>query len=55
MFREMFRIVSLHKIRPLIEKFPLSKADEAVDKLVNGHVRYRQAVARKELSGRSLG
>lgn len=41
LFREMFRIAGLHNVRPLIEKIPLSKANEAVEKLTKGNVRYR--------------
>ena len=41
MYREMFRIASLHKIRPLIEVMPLAKVNDAVKKLQQGHARYR--------------
>lgn len=39
--REMFHLASLHDIKPLIEKFPMDKANEAIDRLMAGDVRYR--------------
>ena len=42
----MFRIAGLHNVRPLIEKMPISEANEAVEKLTNGKVRYRCVFAK---------
>ncbi len=39
--REMFQIASLHHIKPIIEKMPLDRCNEAVDRLMAGDARYR--------------
>ena len=39
--REMFRLASLHNIKPIVEKMPLDRCNEAVDKLLEGSARYR--------------
>ncbi|KAG1883335.1 chaperonin 10-like protein [Suillus subluteus] len=40
---KMLRFAALHKIRPIVEEFPLTKAgiEKAMEKLENGDVRYR--------------
>lgn len=39
--REMFQVASLHNIKPIVDKMPLEKCNEAVDKLMAGDARYR--------------
>lgn len=42
--REMFQLASLHDIKPIVDKMPLEKCNEAVDRLMGGEARYRCAV-----------
>lgn len=39
--REMFHLTALHDIKPIIETLPLEKCNEAIEKLLAGHARYR--------------
>lgn len=42
----MLEFAARHKIRPIIEKFPFDKVNEALDKLRHGDVRYRIVLTR---------
>jgi len=37
----MLRLASIHKIRPMIEKFPFSQVNEAAKKLKENKIRFR--------------
>jgi uncharacterized zinc-type alcohol dehydrogenase-like protein len=39
--RNMLEFVSRHHIKPIVEEFPMSKVNEAMDRLKNGKARYR--------------
>ncbi|DBA82260.1 hypothetical protein WJX79_003382 [Trebouxia sp. C0005] len=41
LMREMFQLASLHDIKPIVDKMPLDKCNEAVDRLMGGEARYR--------------
>ena len=38
---EMLRIAERYNIRPIIEEFPLSDANKAIEKIKNNKIRYR--------------
>ena len=44
LMREMFQLASLHNIKPIVDKMPLDKCNEAVDRLMGGEARYRCAL-----------
>lgn len=44
LMREMFQLASLHDIKPIVDKMPLDKCNEAVDRLMGGGARYRCAL-----------
>lgn len=48
--REMFHLASLHNIKPIVERMPLEKCNEAVDKLMAGKARYRCDTTLAQLS-----
>lgn len=39
--REMFHIASVHNIKPIVERMPLDRCNEAVDRVLSGKARYR--------------
>lgn len=43
--RNMVKIAGLHDIKPMVETFPLSKVNEALEHLKSGKARYRWGIA----------
>ncbi len=41
MMREMLEYTQLHHIKPMVETFPMSQINEAIDRLKNNKARYR--------------
>ncbi|KAK9812723.1 hypothetical protein WJX72_002636 [[Myrmecia] bisecta] len=41
MMQEMLQVAAMHNIKPLVEKMPMSKCNEALQRLIDGKARYR--------------